>query len=668
MKKILSIVLIMIMAFAVIGSAAARPDRQRSFSADALEDAQVIAFIPSGEGDDAIGFFEDEEESVGPESFAVNSGNVYILDSVKNRIIAIENGETRYIPICGIDHPAKFTIAEDRFYVIDESIKVFDIFGNSYCTLPYPEKVDESDVYRIYNNDGELCFLTHSLECYRLDPSSNKWTKDYTIGVDGRFEQIETLSLPNAKVDLDVGPTCLVQYHQHSENELLVGVYEFVPYLPVIETEYTVRRYDMQGQLLGCTVVNNLEAYSLPNTVVNVDPYTGIVYTMLCREEGVYVTKPTFRMEYQSHMDELTEIAENILESDGKNTPMRYSTVTSKTRAEVKTRAEAAMNHVWTVTARNKQGGTHITVPQYVLNTNNGKTTTGIPYCWGGYFLELTTVNGDGFDDIISNSTGGNTYHYYHHGQVAGTAGLDCSGFVSYAYCISRHNTEDFTSYGHYIYGNQGDSTIPNCSSFENLEYMDFLVKYSSDPNATDNHIILCYGTDYDTSLTSIECTTLTLGATDLEARVKTRNLSISNLNGYRLRTPYACGGTEPCVPGGNYYTNSNKHWQHCIHCGENCPKHDHSWSDYISNPTNHWKQCIVCERHDSEAAHTWSSYMHNGQQHWQECTVCGRIRNLADHSWIAYQNGYRCKICFLYVDQYPADKACDSIIETELY
>lgn len=296
MKKTLSIILIMIMAFAVIGSAAARPDMQRSFSADALEDAVAVAFIPSGDGENAIGYYEDEEENVGPESFAVSGGDVYILDSVKNRIVAIEDGAARYIPVSGIEHPTKFALVGDRFYIVGNGINVMDINGRILRSVSLPEKVAANDIYRVYSNGNELCMLTHDLECFKLNSSDYEWIKDCQIGVDGRFEQIETLSLPNVKVDLDVGPTCLVQYLQHSESELLVGVYDFVPYLPVIETEYTVRKYDMQGQLLGCTVVNNLEAYSLPNTVVNVDPYTGIVYTMLCREEGVYITKPNFRM------------------------------------------------------------------------------------------------------------------------------------------------------------------------------------------------------------------------------------------------------------------------------------------------------------------------------------------------------------------------------------
>ncbi len=587
MKKTLSIILMLIMAFAVIGNAAARPDMQRNCSGDALDDAVAIAFIPSGDGENAIGYYEDEEENMGPESFAVSDGNVYILDSVKNRIVAIEDGAARYIPVSGIEHPSKFALVGDRFYFVGSGISVMDINGRILRSVSFPEKVAANDVYRVYSNGSELCMLTHDLGCFKLNASDYEWIKDCQIGVDGRFEQIETLSLPNVKVDLDVSPTCLVQYLQHSENELLVGVYEFVPYLPVIETEYTVRKYDMQGQLLGCTVVNNLEAYSLPNTVVNVDPYTGIVYTMLCREEGVYITKPNFRMEYQSHMDELAEIAESILASDGKAVPMRYTTVTDQTRAQVLARANAAIGHPWIIHDYNLSNSSSIGRPAQFSNLNSSNTpanATGIPYCWGGYFLDFHNQNNTGFDDLLSTSITGNTKSSH----VNGTIGLDCSGFVSYAYHTTYHGTSTLISYGHYVNGNQSNSTM-GCS-MANMKKMDFMVKYSD--GATNNHTLLFFELSIDSKVLTRESTKMNdecHTATDYQG-TKSRELAIDNLAGYRLRTPYACGGTGTCVPGGDYYSDSTDHWQHCIHCGCSTPKEPHSW---VHISTGY--QCSTC-------------------------------------------------------------------------
>lgn len=677
MKKI-SIVLVAIMTFSLMFGASARPEIKKNYSADALEDAEIVMFIPAGEKYDAVGYLDSEENNAGPESFAVRNGNVYVLDSVKNRIIAKEADNTRFIPISGINHPDHLALAGDRICVIDEnSIKVISLYGNSISEMSLPSNIKAIDIFRLYGSSNELYLLTHDLECYKTDLLSFKWEMAYNIEVEGCFEQVETLLLSGSKVDIKVGSTSLVQYLQHTENEIVVGVYEFVPYLPVIETEYTVRKYDMQGQLKGCTVINNLEAYSIPNTIVSVDPYTGDVYTMLCREDGVYITKPNFRMEYRSHMDELTEIAEKIVGSNGKDFPMRYSTVTSKTRAQVKNRAEAARDHVWTVTARNKQSGTHITVPQYVLDTDNNDTVTGIPYCWGGYFLDFETADDDGFDDIIADSTGGNTYHYLGHGQVPGTAGLDCSGFVSYAYHVSRYNTEGLTGFGHYIYGNQSNSTLPTCS-FGSIKYMDFLVRYSD--NATNNHVMLLYAKMSDTSIKTIESTTAQ-ASTGIEG-VKHRNLSIDDLSGYRLRTPYACGGTGSCSYGSDYHTSSTKHWHVCIHCGEAGTKSDHTWSAYQHDSTNHWKECTVCGRVKSQAAHTWGAYNYDSAIHWKECSVCGRVKNSdahtlssylyndlyhwkecsvcnystakTAHNWVSCNAGFRCSDCLMLVTNIP--------------
>lgn len=241
MKKILSIVLIMIMAFAVIGSAAARPEMQRSSSADALEDAEIMMFIPAGSGDYDISYYEDDGYVVGPESFAVNDSNIYVLDTVNNRIIAKEKGTVRYVPIEGINQPVFLAVAGDYFIVIDEScIKVITINGEDCGELLFPEDVLPDDVYRIYGNNGDLYLLTHDLVCYKTHPLIGEWIKLYDIDVDGRFEETECLTLPGAKVNIEAGRTSLIQYIQHAENEIVVGVYEFVPYQPVIETEYTV--------------------------------------------------------------------------------------------------------------------------------------------------------------------------------------------------------------------------------------------------------------------------------------------------------------------------------------------------------------------------------------------------------------------------------------------
>ncbi|MBO4849001.1 MAG: hypothetical protein J5586_07615 [Clostridia bacterium] len=652
MKKIMSAIIITIMALSVFVGAAARPDLQKGFSGDALEDAEVIAFIPAGDGEEAIGFLEDEFANAGPESFAVSSGNVYVLDSVKNRIIAYESGAARYIPLNGISNPQYFAVAGESIYVVGEiGTEIISINGKAHGEMPLPVGIDFEDVFRIYSTGNMVCLLTHGLKCYKADPMVGKWSAEYDIDVEGRFEQTETVSLPGRKIVLDVGNTCLVQYLQHSDEELIVGVYEFVPELPVIETEYTVRRYDMDGRLLGCTVINNINAYSIPDTVVCVDPSTGNIYTMLCREEGVYITKPNFRMDYLSHMEELTEIAEAILESDAKEMPVRYSTVTSMTRAQVQVRAEAARDHIWVLQAVNKDTTglpRDVTLPYQVEHSNPNNTMKGIPYCWGGGIMNISTD----FDALLSTSVTGNI-NQDSLGHVPGTIGFDCSGFVSYAYGISKHNTEYFrNTYGHYVNGSAANSGMPECG-LANITYMDFMVRYNY-PNKT-NHVLLYCVFEESTGITTIECTTAPIG-THFQ-RVKNRTYATFNaLSGYILRTPYACGGTVGHTMS-DYQYDSERHWKECtMGCGKKTNNATHTMTAYGYNNTYHWNKCTSnCGYTCNKTAHTWSGYQYNVYSHWKVCTGnCGKITAQADHTWVACNFGYRCSVCNMYTTDIP--------------
>ncbi len=173
------------------------------------------------------------------------------------------------------------------------------------------------------------------------------------------------------------------------------------------------------------------------------------------------------------------------------------------------------------------------------------------------------------------------------------------------------------------------------CTSFSKLKYMDFLVRYSSDPNTTNNHIILCYQKTDNTNLVSIESTTITTNASTTEERVKHRNLSISNLSNYRLRSPYACGGYT-CEPAGSYYYNSTKHWQKCTHCGE---------------PTQ-------------KISHTMSSYQHDAFYHWKICTTCGYTTTATPHNWVQVSTGYQCSACGAFTHHIPLPDKVPAAIE----
>ena len=66
----------------------------------------------------------------------------------------------------------------------------------------------------------------------------------------------------------------------------MVSVYEFVPDVPVIMFERTIRVYDRDGNVIGNTVVDDEDAYSHPDDDVY-ESSDGSIYIMHCKTDGV---------------------------------------------------------------------------------------------------------------------------------------------------------------------------------------------------------------------------------------------------------------------------------------------------------------------------------------------------------------------------------------------
>jgi hypothetical protein len=121
------------------------------------------------------------------------------------------------------------------------------------------------------------------------------------------------------------------------------------------------------------------------------------------------------------------------------------------TRAEILGRAREALDYSWTPVARNLsnpkvkpvcyEGEHRWTLPPYLAGTQ-GRLIRGIPYTWGGYFSEMKVFARDQPKGRLTGSvcTCRNTTHYCLQ-QVERPIGLDCSGFVSYAWNLDGYHT-----------------------------------------------------------------------------------------------------------------------------------------------------------------------------------------------------------------------------------
>ncbi|MCR5335814.1 MAG: hypothetical protein K6E42_04595 [Synergistes sp.] len=631
MKKFLSIILIMIMALAIIGSAAAKPEMLRKYSADALEDAEVLAFIPFGEAVDEIGFTEADDGNIGPEAFAINDSIVYILDSVKNRIAVVNDSETEFIPVEG-GYLHDICVIDGIIYLVDtaaEGIRVIDDEGLELESILLPDDVEMDDLFMIYAENGSLAILTNELICYTLADGSDEWVEAYDVDTDGLYDINKIFAYSGKEITVNTGCNTLAQYLYHTDNTIVVGVYEFVPYLPVIESELTVREYGMDGSLIGCTVFDYREAFSIPNKEICF--FNNEIYALQCREEGVYVTKPNMRTAYESHMDELTAIAEEIFLEDQKQTPMRYTTVTPYTRQEVRERAVAAAEYEWYLCSGNNDPDSGISFPPYVANAEEGDLMVGIPYCWGGYFLDLDT----GFGHYPEGHYTGNTDHVV----VSNTIGLDCSGFACYAYGKSHNNTYWFkNTYGHYINGNEANSHF--AAGIANLREMDFLVIRSSDLN----HVVLFDkyadpdGNGVVSKVWVYDANSSSNANYQYAGKVANRTKNIADMSGYVMRSPWGCGGYD-CNMVSQY--DANNHWEECsYHCGNCTEPEPHTLSGgYEYDDNGHWKVCTDgCGYTTNCEGHTWGVA---NLKYWEICSVCGYMKYIGSSKLSAAFENY---------------------------
>lgn len=172
------------------------------------------------------------------------------------------------------------------------------------------------------------------------------------------------------------------------------------------------------------------------------------------------------------------------------------------TRAEIVARARQLAAHPWICRAPNLHAACYKT---YKSDWQDGQHVTGIPYNWGG-------VDGpDAFDRKLAQGLAAGAHSRY--GVLSCTAGIDCSGFVSY--CWGLHLS------GH-AYSTSNLRTIagkPKYNWFTDMKPGDAL-------NKAGSHVVLFTGYNQDGTINVCE-------ASGSAARVICHKTTWSRYKGY---------------------------------------------------------------------------------------------------------------------------------------
>lgn len=462
--------------------------------------APVILELPVNSDSNGIGYKKGPEETFGPSSFAVDGNVIYILDPNKKLIYVCQNNQiNEKIDISFINYANDIRIINNNIWILDNEtnmITVLDKRGNIVSKRSINSDVVERPYFLDSNNNNVVLH----------DFSGNNYSYDNNININKTLNvknKIDKVSDKSGKVSFNGRKTdIIIPFNEiygsinvlHEDNNSSYVEVEEILDAPKIIVENTIRKFNKDGSLEGIARIPVESYYVFPNRLADVTS-NGDVYTMVLGKDNIKVIKLTLEKNFNSKLPELKQkfndsqsMTPKIMITPNASDPGSGSG--GYTRTDLENRALAIINYSWTLNATNKESLTGVTVPVYLQNVSLPHTSTGIPYCWGGYDSLDTTSGGSwsnyaGAISYGANAGNINTSAYY----VGGTAGLDCSGFASAVYVYYAKQSTG------YFAGSSNWKTIGTAQ----LQNMDILVDSGS-------HMVF-FHTNNGTSVTTYEST-----------------------------------------------------------------------------------------------------------------------------------------------------------------
>lgn len=533
--------------------------------------------IEAGEGENQVGYRQDRISSGGPEDFLFTpEGELCIMDAVNHRIMFFEGGAwVRNLSVEFVNHPDLFCYYDGSFYILDAySDRLFEVNAQTgeYAAIATPEELPSICVFDVFADESGAYVHFNDNSVYAVEGSKLvKSPMIYSTSVSGGTARVD-VGERSWRID---APNCSISLvHADDKGNIYLMMSEGTDDCSTLLVETTLRKYDKDGRLVGSAILPFEDWFCMPSRTFRVDG-DGRIQMMICENGFVGMYTLTLGTSMATNMPELTRRAREM-DEESRNTQTKGAQYSiSLTRDQVRKRAADMVNLTWTLQAGNKHVHNDKTmrIPNYIANTPAGTKMTGIPYCWGG-FNGLTAVGAKKrFLDIIKQPFGGKLYmagNLNSNDQyVDGTAGLDCSGFVSYAYGLNKKWGTGglYSDLGHKI-------------SHSQLQPMDMLV-------ISGEHVMLYIGKDSGGRYEVFEATT---GGLDKTVR---RYIDKSKALKYKAKTP----------------------WHRYV-------------STYTHDAVYHWRKCFDgCTAIAYKGVHKWSSPSASGRYF---CTECNRVSHVA--------------------------------------
>jgi uncharacterized protein YraI len=427
-------------------------------SGSARADAVVLE-IGVGSGKGEVGYSEGMGGGgSGPEAFTVTKdGAIYVVDNVNKRVNIYQEGKF----VSDIDAPyiayvRSIVVSQGAIYLMDYDagkIYVVDASGTLAKEIALPPDMDSYFMRKLYaSGDGRVWLLYEDNWrenasrgtdfSYAISDLSNGYGKAYaegwvwsnndTYSVLYTSPNSATITNSNIKVATSELLAELKILAADEKGTLYIDLYEQTD-TSIVAGEYTVRKF-LGGECLGVSSIDLKDYYFMPNNVVEISE-TGELYQIKCGRSSVQIIRKEF-IPIDDFATCIAEIKSEAMAADLANGGSPVSRANAPNNKTVTSNnASACISQTWTYSSSNtvNPDSANVTKPPY-LSSTTPSSQIGIPYCWGG-FDGITTSSSPSvwtdFVDAMSKGKFAGNVNTSTVGWQSGTAGLDCSGFIS---------------------------------------------------------------------------------------------------------------------------------------------------------------------------------------------------------------------------------------------
>ena len=265
-----------------------------------------ILFVPIGRSEKQIGYSEGCEcEDNGPEDFIVDGNTCLILNSVCLNVLVYENGNfVRSIDISQMGYPMFMTKYHDSLFIVDSVNDVICEYSYSCGDLiskhAFPSGATSNFMLCLTSDANSVFVMDDDYGLHDILNPEEQIKTPLSIEATGNKINWSTPYSQNQNSFSDVYVRFL---NYDKEGNTFFAVYEPVWNSDIVLGETTIRKYTVEGDLIGVAripVEDNL--FTPEHSIIVTDE--GRIYTFGLTDNGATISEVTLGSEYVSKINE----------------------------------------------------------------------------------------------------------------------------------------------------------------------------------------------------------------------------------------------------------------------------------------------------------------------------------------------------------------------------